>query len=89
MNKIKAIGKNLLKSVKNKLDENLVNTIGCFILILSGCGDINSGREFAEIRGSFKTGFNINAHNTSKLIDAIGFTKIGVGLILLGKKTKD
>ena len=88
VNKIKSIGKNGLKFLQNKLSKNFILTIGCFVLIGSGCTDINSGKDTSLINNArmLAQNWDVNAHNTSKLLNAVGFTKIGVGLILLGKK---
>ena len=86
VNKIKSSSKKGLKFVQNKLSENVILTIGCFVLICSGCLDINSGKDITVDRKTYMQSWDVNAHNTSKLLNALGFTKIGVGLILLGKK---
>tara|TARA_S200000501_G_C20602234_1_gene646449 strand:- start:102 stop:401 length:300 start_codon:yes stop_codon:yes gene_type:complete len=77
---------------KNKFKNNFLFTLGSLILIISGLTDINSGTSsFTQRRGSggqatFSRQFDVNAFNTSKLINSLAFTKIGVGLLLLSKK---
>ena len=76
---------------KNKFKYNFLFTLGSLILILSGLTDINSGKSsYTQKRGtggkaSYSMQFDVNAFNTSKLINSLAFTKIGVGLLLLSK----
>ena len=86
--KIKKSGKLFIDKLKN----NFVFTLGSIILIISGLNDIGSGKtSYVKQRGyggnaTYNTNFDVNAYNTSKLINAFGSTKIAVGLLLLGKK---
>ena len=78
--------------LKNKFKYNFLFTLGSLILIISGLTDINSGQSsYTQQRGlggkaKYSRQFDVNAFNTSKLINSLAFTKIGVGLLLLSKK---
>ena len=100
--KIKSFLGNTKKSLKKKLEQNFLLTLGCLILIISGAGDLKSGRstrfyQFHNVntgrivgKGMKTGGYPVaEIHNQAKLISAIGSSKIAIGLILLSGVKKE